>query len=117
MEDIDYRGSRGLDKRFMVTLAGCEWVRRQQNVLLTGPTGAGKTWLACVLGNQACRQGFSVMYVRVPRLLEQLPLTATGALAMPLSTPTRSPLPHPLGIQHSALPVINHHPEQRQRNW
>lgn len=72
MEDIDYRGSRGLDKRFMVTLAGCEWIRRQQNVLLTGPTGAGKTWLACALGNQACRQGFSVMYVRVPRLLEQL---------------------------------------------
>jgi len=62
MEDIDYRGSRGLDKRFMVTLAGCEWIRRQQNVL----------WLACALGNQACRQGFSVMYVRVPRLLEQL---------------------------------------------
>jgi len=72
MEDIDYRGSRGLDKRFMVTLAGCEWIRRQQNVLLTGPTGAGKTWLACALGNQACRQGFSAMYVRVPRLLEQL---------------------------------------------
>lgn len=56
----------------MVTLAGCEWIRRSQNVLLAGPTGAGKTWLACALGNQACRQGFSVMYVRVPRLLEQL---------------------------------------------
>lgn len=72
MEDIDYRGSRGLDKRLMVTLAGCEWIRRSQNVLLTGPTGAGKTWLACALGNQACRQGFSAMYLRVPRLLEQL---------------------------------------------
>ena len=72
MEDIDYRVSRGLDKRLMVTLAGCEWIRRSQNVLLTGPTGAGKTWLACALGNQACRQGFSVMYLRVPRLLEQL---------------------------------------------
>jgi DNA replication protein DnaC len=72
MEDIDYRGSRGLDKRLMVTLAGGEWIRRSQNVLLTGPTGAGKTWLACALGNQACRQGFSVMYLRVPRLVEQL---------------------------------------------
>lgn len=72
MEDIDYRGSRGLDKRLMATLAGCDWIRRSQNVLLTGPTGGGKTWLACALGNQACRQGFSVMYVRVPRLLEQL---------------------------------------------
>ena len=72
MEDIDYRGSRNLDKRLMLTLAGCDWIRRSQNVLLTGPTGSGKTWLACALGNQACRQGFSVMYVRVPRLLEQL---------------------------------------------
>jgi DNA replication protein DnaC len=72
MEDIDYRGSRGLDKRLMVSLAGCDWIRHQQNVLLTGATGAGKSWLACALGNQACRHGFSVMYVRVPRLLEQL---------------------------------------------
>ena len=72
MEDIDYRGSRGLDKRLMVTLAACDWIRSSQNVLLTGATGAGKSWLACALGNQACRQGFSVMYVRVPRLLEQL---------------------------------------------
>jgi DNA replication protein DnaC len=72
MEDIDYRGSRGLDKRLMVTLAGCDWIRRSQNVLLTGSTGGGKTWLACALGNQACRQGFSVMYVRVPRLVEQM---------------------------------------------
>jgi DNA replication protein DnaC len=72
MEDIDYRGSRNLDKRLMVTLAGCDWIRRAQNVLLTGPTGGGKTWLACALGNQACRQGFSVMYVRVPRLVEQM---------------------------------------------
>lgn len=72
MEDIDYRGSRGLDKRLMATLAGCDWIRSSQNILLTGPTGGGKTWLACALGNQACRQGFSVMYVRVPRLVEQM---------------------------------------------
>ena len=72
MEDIDYCRSRGLDKRLMVTLAGCEWIRCSQNILLTGATGAGKSWLACALGNQACRQGFSVMYVRVPRLVEQM---------------------------------------------
>ncbi|OGB74889.1 MAG: AAA family ATPase [Burkholderiales bacterium RIFOXYC12_FULL_60_6] len=72
MEDIDYRGSRNLDKRLMVSLAGGDWIRRSQNLLLTGSTGCGKTWLACALGNQACRQGFSVMYVRVPRLVEQL---------------------------------------------
>ncbi len=53
MEDIDYRGSRNLDKRLMVTLAGGDWIRRSQNVLLTGFTGCGKTWLACALGNQA----------------------------------------------------------------
>lgn len=72
MEDVEYRGSRNLDKRLMHTLAGCDWIRRSQNILLTGKTGVGKSWLACALGNQACRQGFSVMYVRVPRLLEQL---------------------------------------------
>ena len=72
MEDIDYRGSRNLDKRLMVTLAGGGWIRRSQNVLLTGTTGCGKTWLVSAPGNQACRQGFSVMYVLVPRLLDQL---------------------------------------------
>ncbi|MBK1702974.1 AAA family ATPase [Halochromatium glycolicum] len=72
IEDIDYRHARGLHRAQMAALASCDWVRRAQNLCLTGPTGCGKTWLACALGNQACRQGLSVRYLRLPRLLEQL---------------------------------------------
>jgi DNA replication protein DnaC len=72
MEDIDYRASRNLDRRLIASLASCDWIRAAHNVLLTGKTGCGKTWLACALGNQACRQGFSVQYVRLPRLFEEL---------------------------------------------
>lgn len=73
-EDIDYRASRGLDKRQIHALLGCEWVLRQQNVILTGPTGVGKTWLACALAQQAARQGLSALYRRLPRFLEELEL-------------------------------------------
>jgi len=74
IEDIDYRTSRGLDKRLVLGLAGCGWVRENQNCIITGPTGAGKTYLACALGNKACREGFSVHYARAPRLLGELSL-------------------------------------------
>jgi DNA replication protein DnaC len=72
IEDIEFRQSRGIDQRMIATLAGCDWVRHAQNLILTGPTGAGKTWIACAFGQQACRQGFSVFYVRVGRLFEEL---------------------------------------------
>ena len=74
VEDIDYRHPRGVDRSFMSTLASCQWVQRErhQNLGITGPTGSGKTWLACALGNQACRQGLSVRYFRLPRLFEML---------------------------------------------
>lgn len=72
LEDIDYRNGRGLDKRQMAGFASCDWIRGGQNILMTGPTGVGKTWLACALGQQACRAGFSTQYVRLPRLLEEL---------------------------------------------
>ena len=74
VEDIDYRASRGLDKSVMASLIGGEWIRQAQNLILTGLTGCGKTWLACALGNQACRQGMSVLYVRASRLLEEMKL-------------------------------------------
>ena len=72
VEDIDYRAGRGLDKRAMASLSTCDWIRHRHSVLITGATGCGKTWLACAFGQQACRQGFSVLYVRVPRLFEEL---------------------------------------------
>jgi DNA replication protein DnaC len=72
VEDIDYRHPRGLDKALMLKLASCAFVREHLNVFITGPTGAGKTYLSCALGNKACREGFSVSYVRLPRLLENL---------------------------------------------
>ena len=72
VEDIDYRHPRGLDRPFMSTLASCQWIQHHQNLTITGPTGSGKTWLACALGHQACRQGLSVRYFRLPRLFETL---------------------------------------------
>lgn len=72
IEDIDYRAGRGLDKSRIASLRSCDWIRAGHNLLLTGATGGGKTWLACAFGNQACRQGLSVIYLRLPRLLEEL---------------------------------------------
>lgn len=72
VEDIDYRHARGLDKSRMASLITLDWVRQSLNLCLTGPTGCGKTWLACALGNEACRRGFSVRYLRLPRLFDML---------------------------------------------
>ncbi|MEA1877662.1 MAG: IS21-like element helper ATPase IstB [Bacteroidota bacterium] len=69
IEDIDYSGSRGIDKSVILSLASCEWIQRSQNVIITGPTGAGKTYLACTLSQKACREGFSASYQRMSRLL------------------------------------------------
>ena len=72
LEDIYYRAHRGIQKSQMASLANCQWIRSHQNLCITGPTGTGKTFLACAFGNQACRQGLSVRYYRLPRLLETL---------------------------------------------
>jgi len=72
LEDIDYRSGRGLDKHLLASLAGGEWIRSAHNVLICGATGCGKTWLACALGHNAARQGFSVLYARASRLIEEL---------------------------------------------
>lgn len=72
LEDIDWRSSRGLDRSLISALAGGDWLRHGYNVLITGATGVGKTWLACALAQQAARSGFSVLYMRAPRLLEEL---------------------------------------------
>ena len=72
MEDLDYRTGRCRDRRLMLALARCDWVRRHQNVVITGPTGVGKSYVACALAHKACLEGFSVRYYRLPRLLEDL---------------------------------------------
>ena len=72
LEDINYRHPRNLDRSVMQRLGTCQWIKNHQNVLITGATGLGKTWLACALANQACREGYSTKYVRVSRLLQDL---------------------------------------------
>ena len=72
LEDLDTRAARGPDTRLLASLASCDWIRAGHAVITTGKTGVGKSWIACALGNQACRHGFSVLYTRFPRLLEEL---------------------------------------------
>jgi DNA replication protein DnaC len=72
LEDVDYQHPRKLDRKLMRTLAGSEWVRQHQNILLLGPTGIGKSWLASALAQKACRDGFSVLHKRTAELFRDL---------------------------------------------
>jgi DNA replication protein DnaC len=72
VEDVDFRAPRGLDRTLFQTLASCEWVRDHHHLVVVGPTGIGKSWLACALGHKACREGFSVLYKRATRLFNDL---------------------------------------------
>jgi DNA replication protein DnaC len=74
IEDLDYRAPRGLDKALMLQLATCRWVHEGLNLIINGPTGVGKTWIACALAQKACREGHTALYLRLPRLLEDLGL-------------------------------------------
>jgi DNA replication protein DnaC len=86
VEDINYRHPRQLDRSLMQRLTTCDWVRSHQNIVITGATGLGKTWLACALANKACREGFSAYQARVTRLLEQLRIAhADGSYMKELS--------------------------------
>lgn len=70
VEDINYEHKRGLERTKMVALAQCDWIRKGQNTIFIGPTGVGKTYLACALGHRACREGLSVRFFRMRKLFE-----------------------------------------------
>ncbi|MFN8626246.1 MAG: IS21-like element helper ATPase IstB [Candidatus Binatia bacterium] len=72
VEDIDFGHPRGLDHNLVRRLSTCEWIQKKQNLVITGSTGCGKTFVACAFGQKACREGFSVIYRRVPRMLSEL---------------------------------------------
>jgi DNA replication protein DnaC len=72
VEDIDFRQPRGLDRAHLLSLADCRWIDHHDNCLVIGPTGAGKTYLVCALAQKACREGYSVRYLRLPRLFSEL---------------------------------------------
>ena len=74
VEDVDYRAPRGLDRALFQMLTNGEWIDAHDNLILCGPTGVGKSWLACALGHKACRDNRSVLYQRVPKLFPELTL-------------------------------------------
>jgi DNA replication protein DnaC len=72
IEETDFKAQRGLSKSQLIELSLGDWIKKNRNIIITGPTGAGKTYLACALGNSACRGGVSSLYIRLPRLLQEM---------------------------------------------
>jgi DNA replication protein DnaC len=72
VEDIDYSTDRGIDKKVIQTLSKCTYIEQKLNMVITGKTGSGKTYLACAFGNAACRLGYTVKYYRIPELLLEI---------------------------------------------
>jgi DNA replication protein DnaC len=93
LEDLDYRASRGLKRAQIEQLRACPWVQNHRNCLITGPTGTGKTWVACALGHQACRDGHRVIYYYAPKLFRALETAqADGSLLSLLKRLARASL-------------------------
>ncbi len=74
VEDIDFRHPRGLDKSLILRLSACQWIKDRNNLIITGPTGVGKSYLACAFAHKACREGFNALYLRMTKLFEDLSL-------------------------------------------
>jgi DNA replication protein DnaC len=86
IENVDYRTARGLDRSLFQNLVTCQWILDSNHLVIVGPTGTGKSWLACALGNKACRDGFSVLYKRASRLFADLAQArGEGRLARPIA--------------------------------
>jgi len=123
VEDIDFRTPRGLDRGVIASLAQAGWVTRGHNVLITGATGCGKSFVACALANAALRQGHTALYVRTPRLLEELARgRADGRYVRTLATLARVSLlvlddfllsPAPVEACRDLLEVIEDRAERR----
>ena len=93
IEDVDFRTRRGIDRKMFLSLASCDWISQHRNVLITGPTGVGKTYLACALAQKACREGYTVRYLRLGRFLEDLVLAhADGRYPKVMSSLARTDL-------------------------
>jgi DNA replication protein DnaC len=82
IEDIDYTHARGLDRSAMAGLRTCRWIEERLNVVITGPRGVGKSFMACALGNLACRNGYATRYYRLSRLLSELTLAKADGTYM-----------------------------------
>jgi DNA replication protein DnaC len=72
IEDVNYQAPRGLDRALFVKLSACDWIAERRNLLATGASGLGKSWLACALGHKACQENISALYTRMPRLFADL---------------------------------------------
>lgn len=75
IENIDFRHPRGLDKSLVLRLSDCQWIKDHNNLIITGPTGVGKSYLACAFAQKACRDGFSALYLRMTKLFEDMSLS------------------------------------------
>lgn len=111
IEDIDFKHPRGLDRSLLLSLASCQWIRNRDNCAITGPTGVGKSYLACALAQKACREGYSVLYTRTSRLLQDLAVARSeGTYSRKLFTLARMDL---LVLDDWAMAPLN---EQQRRD-